>query len=205
MKSGDLKELLKANERKEGNYEFKKCIKFSLKKDELDRRITEIIASTNSLKRLRETSASLHDTGIPSSSRTIAKFASFLQRIQRHAYSLYGAIAQRLASGCHHEHGTRFYLEGQSAILQKEPLAINFKLAIEATEAPLMAGNLRHELCIELLEDHAAEYDIPMVSKIKENALINDSGGIFHRDRTSLGSDSIFLTHRGPRNYPCLR
>ena len=167
MKSGDLKELLRANERKEGKYEFKKSIKFGLKKDDLNRRITEIIASTNSLKRLRETSASLHDAGIPSSSRTIAKFASFLQRIQRHASSLHVAIARKLASGCHHEHGTRFYLEGQSAILQKIPLAINFKLAIEATEARIVARNLRHEVCIEVLEDHAAEYDILMSPRSK--------------------------------------
>ena len=167
MKSGDLKELLKANERKEGKYEFKKRIKFSLKKDELDRRITEIIASTDSLKRLRETNASLHNTGSHSSSRNIAKFASFLQRIQRHASTLYVAIAQKLASGCHHEHGTRFYLDGQSAILQKRPLAINFKLAIEAVEARMVAGNLRHEVCIEVLEDDAAEYDIPMSPKCK--------------------------------------
>ena len=170
MKSGDLKELLRANERKDGKYEFKKRIKFSLKKDDLDRRISEIIASTNSLKRLRETNASLHDTGTPSSSRTIAKFASFLQRIQRHANLLYVAIAQKLVSGCHHEHRTRFYLEGQSAILQKEPFAINFKLAIEAVEARMVAGNLRHEVCIEVLEDHAAEYDIlisPIFKRIR--------------------------------------
>lgn len=160
MKSGDLKELLEANKSKEGKYEFKKRIKFSLKKDELDRRITEIIESTNSLKRLRETSASLYDSSIQSSSPTIAKFAFFLQRIQRHANSLYIALAQKLASGCHQEHGTRFYLEGQSAILQKEPLPISFKLGIEGVEAPVVEGNLRHEVCIEVLEDHAAEYDI---------------------------------------------
>ena len=164
MKSGDLKELLRANESKEGKYEFRKRIKFSLKKDELDRRITEIIESTNSLKRLRETSASLHDNGIQSSSRTIAKFAYFLQRIQGHANSLYVALAQKLASGCHHQHGTRFYLEGQSAILQKKPLPINFKLAIEAVEARIGKGNLRHEVCVEVLEDYATEYDISMSS-----------------------------------------
>ena len=153
-----------ANERKEEKYEFKKRIKFSLKKDELDRRITEIVESTNSLKRLRETSASLHDNSI-SSSRTIAKFALFLQRIHRYANSLYGAIAQKLASGCHHEHGTRFYLEGQSAILQKKPLPINFNLAIEAVEARMLEGNRCHEVCIEALENNPAEYDLSISSQ----------------------------------------
>ncbi|CAD6592622.1 MAG: hypothetical protein ASARMPREDX12_006281 [Alectoria sarmentosa] len=160
--SGDLREVLRANESKEGKYEFKKRIKFSLKKDELQRRIGELINATNTLRRLRETTVSLHDNGIQSSSRTIAKFATFLQLIQRHADSLYGAIAQRLASGCHYEHGTKFYLEGQSAVLQKKLLPIDFKLAIEAPQARAVEGNIRHEICIEVLEDRTAKYDLSM-------------------------------------------
>ena len=162
VKSGDLREVLRANESKEGKYEFKKRIKFSLKKDELQRRIGELINATNTLRRLRETTVSLHDNGIQSSSRTIAKFATFLQLIQRHADSLYGAIAQRLASGCHYEHGTKFYLEGQSAVLQKKLLPIDFKLAIEAPQARAVEGNIRHEICIEVLEDRTAKYDLSM-------------------------------------------
>lgn len=106
----------------------------------------------------RETTALLHDNGIQSSSRSIARFANFLHRIQRHANSLYGAIAQRLACRCHYEHGTKFYLEGHSGVLQKKSLPINFKLAIEALEARTVEGNLRHEICIEVLEDHTVEY-----------------------------------------------
>ena len=163
MKSGDLKELLRANERKEGKYEFKKRIKFSLKKDELDRRIAEIIEATSSLKRLRKTSASLYDNGM-SSSRTIARFAFFLQRVHQHTNSLYVAIVRKLASGCHHEHGTRFYLEGQSAILQKKPLPIHFKFGIETVEAHMVERNRCHEVCIEVLENYPAEYDLSMSS-----------------------------------------
>ena len=162
-KSGDLKEVLRANEAKEGKYEFKKRIKFSLKKDELERRISELIEATNTLRRLREISTQLHDTSIPSSSRSIAKFATFLQRIQSHANSLYGAIAQRLASGCHHEHGTKFYLNGQSAVLQTGALPIHFNLMIEAPEVRTVQGNLRHELCVEVLEDLAAKYVLSML------------------------------------------
>lgn len=162
VKSGNLKEVLRANESKEGKYEFKKRIKFSLGKEELQKRISEFIEATNTLRRLREISASLHDNSVQSSSRTVAKFAVFLQRIQRHANSLYGAIAPRLASGCHYEHGTKLYLEGHSAVLQKKSLPIHFKLAMEAPEARTVDGNLRHEICIDVLEDNMTEYDLSM-------------------------------------------
>ncbi|KAL9136804.1 MAG: hypothetical protein Q9175_001987 [Cornicularia normoerica] len=72
-------------------------------------------------------------------------------------YVLYEAIAQKLASGCHYERGTKFYLEGQSAVLQKKSLPIKFMLAIEAPEPRTGERNLRHEIHIEVLEDRAAE------------------------------------------------
>lgn len=85
---------MRANESKGGRYEFRKRTRFSLRKDELERRISELIRSTDSLRRLRETSASLYDSSTHSSSRTITKLAVFLQGIQKHAQSLYGAIAK---------------------------------------------------------------------------------------------------------------
>ena len=158
-KSGDLKELLRANESKGGRYQFRKRIKFSLRKDELERRIIELTESTNSLRRLRETSASLYDNATQSSSRTITKLAGSLQGIQRHAESLYGAIAQKLSCGCHHEHGTKFYLESRSAVLQKGSLPIDFNLTIEAPETGMPERKPRYEICIEVLENDPAEYD----------------------------------------------
>lgn len=163
VKSGDLKEVLMANERKRGKFEFKNRIKFSLSKDELDRQIKELIEATNTLTRVREISALLHENGIQSTSRSTAKFAIFLQQIQRHANSLYGAMAQRLSSGCHDEHRTKLYLEGWSAVLQKKPLPIRFELAVEAPEALTLEGDLRHEICIDVLDDQIAESDFSML------------------------------------------
>ena len=162
-KSGNLQEVVRANESIGGRYEFKKRIKFSLRKDELERRISELIRSTDSLRRLRETSASLYDNSTHSSSRTITKFANFLQGIQRHAQSLYGAIAQRLAWGCHHDHGAKFYLDGRSAIFLKRALPLGFKLAIEALEAGVTEANLRHEIGIEVLENDPTAYDFAVL------------------------------------------
>lgn len=157
VKTRDLKQVLRANERKGGKYDFKKRIKFSLHKDELDRRIKDLIEATNALARLREISALLHENGVQSSSRSSAKFAVFLQRIRRHANSLYGAMAQRLASGCHYEHLTKLYLEGWSEVLQKKPLPIKFKLAVEAPGARTLEGGLRHEICIGVSDDQTVE------------------------------------------------
>ena len=150
---------MRANESKGGRYEFRRRIKFILRKDELERQISELIKSTDSLRRLREMSSSLYDNSTQSSSRTTAKFANFLEGIQRHAQSLYGAMAQRLAWGCHHEHEAKFYLEGQSAIFLKKALPLNFRLAIEALEAGVTEGNLRHEIRIDVLENDPTEYD----------------------------------------------
>ena len=163
VKSRNLQEVVRANESVGGRYEFKKRIKFSLRKDELERQISELISSTDSLRRLRETSALLCDNSTQSSSRSITKFATCLQRIQRHAQSLYGAIAQRLARGCHHEHGAKFYLEGRSAILLKRALPLGFKLAFEALEAGVTEGNLHHEIGIDVLENDPTEYDFPVL------------------------------------------
>ena len=162
-KSGNLQQVVRANESKSGRYEFRRRIKFGLRKDELEQRIIELIRSTDSLRRLRETSASLYDNSTQSSSKTITKFAIFLQRIQRHAQSLYGAIAQRLAWECHHEHWANFYLEGRSAILLKRAMPLNFKLAIEALEAGVTEGNLRHEVGIDVLDNDPTEYDSAVI------------------------------------------
>ena len=162
-KSSDLKEILRVNEGKEGKYQFKERIKFSLRKDKLERQIRELIEATNTLRRLRKVSTSWYDNSTQSSSRTITMFANFLQRIQQHANSLHGAIAPRLACGCHHEHGTILYLEGQSAVLEKRYLTINFKLAVEALEAGTMEGVRRYETSIEVLENETNEYDLSML------------------------------------------
>ena len=76
---------------------------------------------------------------------------------------LHEAIAPRLACGCHHEHGAKLYLEGQSAALQKKTLAIDFNLAIEALKEGMMEGSARYEIRIKVLEDNTTEYEISVL------------------------------------------
>lgn len=160
VQSGDLKELLRANERKEGKYQYKKRIRFSLKKDELEQQIRKLIETTNTMRKLRDLTATLNDSSSHSLSRTIAKFATFLQGIRGHAKLLYEAIAQRLACGSHHEHGTKFHLGGQAAVLRTNLKPLSFKLAIEAQEAGTREGSVQYEVGVEVLEVNATEYGL---------------------------------------------
>ena len=69
----------------------------------------------------------------------------------------------RLACGCHHEHGAKLHLEGQSAVLQKQILAIDFILAIEVLKEGMVEGNARYEIRIKVLEDNTTEYEISVL------------------------------------------
>ena len=185
---------MKANESQKGKYKFKRRIKFSLNKDELERRISDLDEAINRLGKLRTTSASLHDFSMQSYSKTTTEFAAFLQRVQQHANSLYIAIERRLACGCHHEHGTKFYLEGQSAVLQNRPLPINFRLALDAPESQTGVQNSDHEIHIEVLENNMDGYNYSMFLAWV-HALTKDIDRTHNRNPSGLGTGSTLPTH----------
>ena len=98
-------------------------IKFALKKEELDRMISELDASTSMLSRLRVAGGALQDDDQQtSSSRTIAKLSHFLSKVQRYTSCLYFAIADGCSMTCHPLHRFKLYLENWSApLLRKKP------------------------------------------------------------------------------------
>lgn len=105
-------------------------------------------------------------------------------------------MAQRLAVGCHNVHGTKLYLEGQSAVLQKKSTPINFKLAIEAAEAGTMDGRLSYEIIIEVLEDNTNAYILSLSLWCPGNSLTQSVEQLVKGHRGSPGSDSPFLKHQ---------
>ncbi len=160
-KSGSLEELLKTNMKSaNGKYEFRSRIKFILKDDELKQRIDDLRVATDTLTKLRDLSKSLIHYKTHSEQRTVAKYADFLQRVQRYADVLHLAISRRLVSGCHHEHETVFYLENRSGALQKQQESVNFRLILGST--PVLAGGnlLPQELQVTVLDDDTSEYDL---------------------------------------------
>ncbi len=142
-----------------GKYEFRSRIKFVLKDDELKQRIDDLRVATDTLTKLRRLSKSLIYYKAHSEQRTVAKYAVFLQRVQRYAEILHLAISRRLVSGCHHEHETRFYLENRSGVFQKQRESVEFRLVLGST--PVLAGGnlLPQEVQVAVLDDDTSGYN----------------------------------------------
>jgi len=136
---------------------LRRRIKFSLQKDELDQRISELDYSTKMLGRLRLSGVLMHEDSIQSSSRTIAKLAAFLQKIQGHAASLHSAISASWAVGCHTEHWTNLYLENRSAPLMREKPRVTFMLDVGVITQSRNSSILWHKAQIDLLEIQGLE------------------------------------------------
>ena len=115
-------------------------IKFALKKEELDRKITELDASTLMLSRLRIAGSSLQDNdqrGL--ASRSIVKLSSFLSKVHEYTKNLYFAIASGCPKSCHSLHRFKLYLEDWSAPLLKKKPTISFR--IESFPLPPAEGH----------------------------------------------------------------
>ncbi|KAK2768771.1 hypothetical protein FQN54_000627 [Arachnomyces sp. PD_36] len=119
---GNLSALIQAHPPKDGQYELTKKIKFSLQKDDLEKRIKDLNDTTATLRRIRETSASKTEVTLQSTSRTIAKFTSALSAVRNYAHRLYSAISAGYVVGCHPEHETRLFLQSRSALMEKKKL-----------------------------------------------------------------------------------
>lgn len=140
-----------------GKYEFKIRLKFVLKNDELKRRVNDLRDATDTLTKLRHLSTSLIHHPNHSEQRTVAKYSVFLQRIQRHADVLYFAISQRLVSGCHQEHETKFFIEDRAAAWQKQQEPVNFRLILGSPAALSGCSLLSQELQVAVLDDELTE------------------------------------------------
>ncbi|GES64972.1 hypothetical protein ATEIFO6365_0009046700 [Aspergillus terreus] len=117
---GTLSSLIQAHPPKDGKYELTKKIKFSLQKDDLEKRIRDLNDATATLRRIRETSVTKTEVTLQSTSRMIAKFASALNAVRSYADRLYSAISAGYNVDCHPEHETRLFLQSRSALMEKK-------------------------------------------------------------------------------------
>ncbi|EAW21203.1 uncharacterized protein NFIA_063640 [Aspergillus fischeri NRRL 181] len=116
---GKLSSLIQAHPPKDGKYELTKKIKFSLQRDDLEKRIRDLNDATATLRRIRETCVSKTEVTLQSTSRMIAKFTSALNAVRNYADRLYSAISAGYNVGCHPEHETRLFLQSRSALMEK--------------------------------------------------------------------------------------
>ena len=150
--------MLKVNQADpHGKYEFRSRIKFVMKNDELNQKISELKDATDSLTKLRELSTLLTQHNPHSEQKTAAKYAIFLQRVRQYASVLHLAISQRLVSGCHHEHESRLYLEHRAAVLQKERISVDFRLILGSPSVPTSGDRLPTEIQVAALDDDISE------------------------------------------------
>ena len=165
-----LPAVVQAHPAKDGEYEFTKKIKFSLKKDELESRIAELNEATTILRRVRDTSVSRTELTVESTSRTVAKFTAALNVVRDHAHRLYSAISCAYTS-CHPKHETRLYLESRSALmkknksLKKEPVVFTMAFPHEKpTPSNPPGGTLScFEAEIKVLDEEIGQCDLRYV------------------------------------------
>ncbi|KAJ0416338.1 hypothetical protein BJY00DRAFT_304224 [Aspergillus carlsbadensis] len=141
----DLAGIVDANPAKDGRYELAKKIKFSLDRDDLERRIKELEDATERLRRVRDYSTLQADVPLETTSRATTRYTSKLRTVRDYAQRLHNAISGGYAAGCHHEHETYLFLESRSESMEskkqkalKEP-PIGFSLALPPV-APKLQG-----------------------------------------------------------------
>ena len=130
-----------------------------MKNDELKQRIEDLKDATDTLTKLRHLSKSLTCSNVQSEQRTVATYATFLQRVQEYAGLLHSEISHRLISGCHQEHEIRLYLENRVSILQKQRGSVNFRLILTAPSASTGGSQMSPELQVAVLDDDNNECD----------------------------------------------
>ncbi|KAL6718530.1 hypothetical protein ACLMJK_004622 [Lecanora helva] len=144
-------------------------IKFALNKDEVDRLISELDASTVKMSRFRGLGERLQDEGTPSSSRTVATFATFLRKVQTYSNHLYSAISAGCSINCHPSHTTNIYLEDRSAPLLrkkalKSPVTFNIEL-VSDTETPKEPTQRHANIQVVVEDEHESGENIGPASQ----------------------------------------
>ncbi|KAL4985784.1 hypothetical protein BDW68DRAFT_189390 [Aspergillus falconensis] len=118
LESADLAEIVRDTPKKNGDFEFRKKIKFSLQKEEIDAQITSLEASAKILSRINKQSTRREAVVVQSTSRKVTKFASTLASVRDSAHRLYTAISRGYTHTCHDQHEVQLFLQTRSALLE---------------------------------------------------------------------------------------
>src|ERR1700743_3075402 len=117
MDDGKLDYMLQLNSPQTVNdHEFRKRLKFSMRKDDLDQAISEVDRHTQILKRLRIASTTVNQLLVESTSRRNAQSLKLLQKVRTKAHSLYNVFFLNHSRHCHNIHEARVSIDGQLAM-----------------------------------------------------------------------------------------
>ncbi|KAJ5739887.1 hypothetical protein N7533_012671 [Penicillium manginii] len=165
--NGEISPILYAQKRNSDKFEFTKRIKFSIRKEDLQKQIAELNDCNEALSRLRIRSAEVKSFAAQPMSRTIAKFASVLNGVQNYAQRLYSAISSGCTDECHLEHETRLFLQTRSSemntkhqkpqILKQTPLSFSITFSPRPVSShPEFLGN---KYQVRVLEEDLDQFD----------------------------------------------
>lgn len=156
LSQNSLSSLVQAYPPKNKLYEFGRRIKFSIAKDDLDRRIIELNESTRNLERIRRYSNDLQVeyTGatISANSKTVSKITSYFDRVAYHARNLYSAISLGYMEQCCSNHEAQLFLQHRASVMEKPHLASKAPLSFSVSFGPATWGH-RYKMDIMVLED----------------------------------------------------
>ncbi|KAL2827450.1 hypothetical protein BJY01DRAFT_255714 [Aspergillus pseudoustus] len=146
IESTDLATVISNTPKKNGEFEFRKKIKFALQKECIDAQIVQLEATTNILRRMNEQIKRKQTVAVQSGSRSINKFASTLATIRHSVHRLYSAISRGNVHTCHDTHEVQLFLKPRSGMfegtkprgLKKAPVAfqVAFWLETPTTSGP---------------------------------------------------------------------
>lgn len=136
-----------------------KRLKFSLRREDLERKIAELDSCTRMLERLRVIGISIYEQTAITTSKKSAKLVRILNNVRKRALLLYNAVSPKWALTCHKNHSTTLILEdrletdmrrSQKRLSDTQP--VDFKLLLRAEEPKLDRKILWHDADIDVLE-----------------------------------------------------
>ncbi|KLP22785.1 uncharacterized protein LW94_14989 [Fusarium fujikuroi] len=112
----DLEAIIKANERLPSagglvTFEFKRAVKLTMKRKEVQKLLDDMKASNNRLDELRAKSEALSNNSITPSTAEKLGFSSSLQQIQNYATMLHQTLGKAWSCSSHASHEIRLLLE----------------------------------------------------------------------------------------------
>src|SRR5262249_1164618 len=140
--------MVKANQDIDNpGHEFWKRVRFSMRKDDLERGIKEIDEFSRLLERLREKSQHDQQIMVQSGSSSARAMGTMLRKVQVRASKLYRALAQSWTQSCQDPHGARLYLDNRiEAFEASRKLAKSNKIEFNVTLQG--CSNASHCTCV---------------------------------------------------------
>ncbi|PYI34513.1 hypothetical protein BP00DRAFT_465516 [Aspergillus indologenus CBS 114.80] len=168
-----LSTLIENQPSKDGQFEFTKRIRFSIRSDELKAQIRSLDDATKKLTHLRETGAERqqHVTTKPTS-RTARRLTAAFNSVNSHAQILFSAVSRGPLPACHSHHEVRLFLQTRSSAMNtKTPRRlntppVNFTISFFPLSVDLHPLTLPERYAVEALDDqpNTAE-ESPVVSQ----------------------------------------